>query len=188
MENWIETHSGLKVFVNDPKPEQFDIKDIGYALSNTCRFGGHCAGFLSVAEHSVLVAQRLPQDYKLAGLLHDASEAYLGDMPSPIKQFLPDFKKFEDLFTRVINEKFGLDSDDATMWGEVKWADMDALYTEAHFLIPSEGKEWAYFQNPAVNWKVRYDLKPVCLPPAYAYKLFMGMFYELTDDKRIVLL
>lgn len=178
IESWIETRKGIRVSIENPQPDQFDIEDIAYALSNTCRFNGHCSGFLSVAEHSVLVAQRLPKNLQLKGLLHDATEAYLGDIPSPIKQFLPDYRVLEHTFEDAIMEKFGLDGDG---WDQVKHADIDALFTEAHFLIPSQGKDWTFFQGPVV-YKVNYDLKPVCLPPAYAYKLFMGMYYDLTGQ------
>ena len=182
IEPHIETRKGNKVDVRNPQPEQFDIEDIAYALSNTCRFNGHCSGFYSVAEHSVVVAQRLPPNLRLAGLLHDATEAYLGDIPSPIKQFLPDYKAIEDRFEEAVIRAFDLELD-ANAWQQVKQADLDALYTEAHFLIPSQGKDWAYFQGPQ-KFKVNYDLKPVCLPPVYAYKLFMGMYYDLVPEEK----
>lgn len=184
METWIETRSGIKVDVQDPKPEQFDIKDIAYALSNTCRFNGHSAGFYSVAEHSVAVALRLPTHLRLAGLLHDATEAYLGDIPSPIKQFLPDYKAIEARFETALAEKFAtvehsvIPRCTAEEYKLVKQADIDALYTEAHFLIESQGKDWSYFQGP-VAYKVNYDLQPICLPPKEAFKLFLGMYYDI---------
>jgi len=181
MENWIETHSGRKVSIESPQADMFDIDDIAFALSNTCRYNGHCARFFSVAEHSVLVSQRLPTHLKLAGLLHDATEAYLGDIPSPIKHLLPDYKKLERVFEYAVEQAFKIDLSDADK-AAIKEADIDALFTEAHFLIPSQGKEWSYFQGPVVH-KVNYDLKPVCLPPAYAYKLFMGAFYEYTEQE-----
>lgn len=182
IENWIETRSGKRVSVQNPQPDQFDIKDIAYALSNTCRFNGHCSGFYSVAEHSVAVALRLPRERRLAGLLHDATEAYLGDIPSPIKQFLPDYKVIEAKFERAVADAFGVE------WGnDVKEADVDALFTEAHFLIPSQGKDWAYFQGPK-KFEVNHRLKPVCLPPQQAFQLFMGCFYDLQEEApRIVL-
>lgn len=182
IENWIETRTGKRVSVENPQPEQFDIKDIGYALANTCRFNGHCAGFYSVAEHSVAVALRLPAELRLAGLLHDATEAYLGDIPSPIKQYLPDYRRLEASFEAALSEKFGLTDVD---WKAVKAADIDALYTEAHFLIASEGRDWTFFQGP-VKHSVRYDLAPMCLPPQEAYKLFMGLFYKLTGDEHVI--
>lgn len=185
IENWVETRSGKRVSVQNPQPDQFDIKDIAYALSNTCRFNGHCAGFYSVAEHSVAVALRLPRNLRLAGLLHDATEAYLGDIPSPIKQFLPDYKVIEERFETALEKAFGLD--DFPDRAAVKEADIDALFTEAHFLIPSQGKDWAYFQGPK-KFEVNHRLKPVCLPPQAAFQLFMGCFYDATQEaSRIVL-
>ena len=189
IETYVETRSGRRVSVDNPQPDQFDIKDIAYALSNTCRFNGHCSGFYSVAEHSVVVALRLPRELQLAGLLHDATEAYLGDIPSPIKQFLPDYKKLEGRFEAAIAEKFATPERSvvprctAKEYAQIKLADHDALYTEAHFLIPSQGKDWTFFQGP-VKFKVNYKLKPVCLPPSEAFKLFMGMFYDLTNDTK----
>lgn len=182
IEDFVETRSGKRVSVQNPQPDQFDIKDIAYALSNTCRFNGHCAGFYSVAEHSVAVALRLPRERRLAGLLHDATEAYLGDIPSPIKQFLPDYKAIEAKFERTIADKFGVE------WGnDIKEADVDALFTEAHFLIPSKGKDWTFFQGP-MKFEVNHRLKPVCLPPQAAFQLFMGCFYDATQEApRIVL-
>lgn len=186
LENWIETRSGKRVSVQNPQPDQFDIKDIAYALSNTCRFNGHCAGFYSVAEHSVAVALRLPRELRLAGLLHDATEAYLGDIPSPIKQFLPDYKVIEERFENALNAEFSLRLDAADV-AAIKEADVDALFTEAHFLIPSQGKDWAYFQGPK-KFEVNHRLKPVCLPPQAAFQLFMGCFYDLQEEApRIVL-
>lgn len=182
IENWIETRTGKRVSVENPQPEQFDIKDIAYALSNTCRFNGHCSGFYSVAEHSVAVALRLPIELRLAGLLHDATEAYLGDIPSPIKQFLPDYRAIEKRFEEAVIRTFDLELT-ANDWHAVKTADLDALFTEAHFLIPSQGKDWTFFQGPTA-FKVDYDLAPMCLPPSEAYKLFIGMYYDLTKENR----
>ena len=182
IENWIETRTGKRVSVQNPQPDQFDIKDIAYALSNTCRFNGHCAGFYSVAEHSVAVALRLPAELRLAGLLHDATEAYLGDIPSPIKQFLPDYKDMEDRFEIVIEDAFNLQVTPAGRMA-VKEADIDALFTEAHFLIASKGSDWTYSQGPK-KFEVNYRLRPTCLPPAQAYQLFLGMYYDLTNDTK----
>ena len=182
IENWIETRTGKRVSVENPQPDQFDIKDIAYALSNTCRFNGHCAGFYSVAEHSVAVALRLPPNLRLAGLLHDATEAYLGDIPSPIKQYLADYRQLERVFEDAIIRAFALELTE-NEWQQVKEADTDALFTEAHFLIPSRGADWTFFQGPK-QFEVNYRLTPVCLPPQGAYQLFMGMFYDLTNDTK----
>lgn len=102
----LTTYFGNKVNLLDPDPETIDIKDIAWALSNLCRFVGHIKEFYSVAQHSLLVSEM--SDYSLEGLLHDATEAYLGDISSPLKIALPDYKKIEANFHRVISEKFDL--------------------------------------------------------------------------------
>ena len=82
---WIETYTGKKVYPLRPDEETLCVEDIAHALALTCRFGGHCSEFYSVAQHSCLVSDLCPDGLKLAGLMHDAAEAYLGDVVSPIK-------------------------------------------------------------------------------------------------------
>src|SRR5690606_8557009 len=136
-EPYVETRTGKKFTFLEPKADDIDIADIAYALANQCRFNGHCSSFYSVAEHSVAVAMLLPQELQLAGLLHDAAEAYLGDIPSPLKQFLPDYDRLETTVITAINEKFGVIWDAPTE-AAVKQADLQQLRTEAHHLIPSQ--------------------------------------------------
>lgn len=181
MENWIETASGLKYHFLNPQPNEIDITDIAMALANKCRFSGHTQ-FFSVAEHSVCVAYRLPGSLRLAGLLHDAAEAYLGDIPSPLKACLPDYKALETVNEQAIAAKYDVD----LAIPEIKDADRRALYTEAHFLIPSKGKDWAYFQEG--EWKVEYEFAPKCLPPVLAYKMFMKAYEEFTGTSKQLIL
>ena len=82
---WIETYTGKKVYPLEPDEKTLCVEDIAHALALTCRFGGHCSEFYSVAQHSCLVSDLCPGELKLAGLMHDAAEAYLGDVVSPIK-------------------------------------------------------------------------------------------------------
>lgn len=103
----IRTYSGKYVNVFDLKPEDIDIVDIAHSLSLTCRWRGICKHFYSVAEHSIYVSDKVPREHKLAALLHDASEAYLGDIPRPVKQMLPDYLKLEQKVEKVIAERFG---------------------------------------------------------------------------------
>lgn len=173
----LETWSGLFYEFLDPKPEQIDIGDIAFALSNKARFSGHTL-FYSVAEHSVSVAKRLPKRLQLAGLLHDAAEAYLGDVPSPLKACLPDFRKIEAINERAIFKKFKVELL-LTDWALIKQADLQALYNEAHVLVPSQGKDWSMFKGK--QWKTD-DIFPLCMPPEEAHRLFMHMFHNLTSD------
>lgn len=103
----IRTFSGQYVNVFDPDPDTILIEDIAHALSQQCRFGGHLPEFYSVAQHSVLCVVAVPPEHALAALLHDAGEAYMLDIPSPIKNRLPDYKKYEDNLMQVIAKKFG---------------------------------------------------------------------------------
>lgn len=189
-ESWIETVSGKKVHFMNAEPDQIDIKDIAHALANQCRYNGHSLGYFSVAEHSVNVALMLPDEYKLAGLLHDATEAYLSDIPSPVKQFLPDYVKIEKELEGVIAEAFGLTAQyqDQSWPKEVKEADRNALSTESWYLLPSQGNDWTSWgdNRPAINNKY----KPQCLPPVYAYNVFMAMYNRLMNitESDIILL
>src|SRR5580704_6503205 len=88
-DRYLSTYTGKKFFPYDPRPEQICIEDIAHGLSMLCRFVGQCRFFFSVAEHSIAVARLLPTNLKLFGLLHDASEAYLADLPRPVKAGLP---------------------------------------------------------------------------------------------------
>lgn len=106
-ERRIITYSGKLVNVIDPDPETIDIHDIAHALANQCRFGGHTKIFYSVAQHSLLVAAKAPAKYKLEALMHDAAEAYLIDLPRPVKRLLPDYDKMENNLMMIIALKFG---------------------------------------------------------------------------------
>jgi 5'-deoxynucleotidase YfbR-like HD superfamily hydrolase len=113
---FIQTLSGRRVNPFDPSPEDIDPADIATALSNLCRFGGHSSSFYSVAQHSAIVADLLEQagataDELMAALLHDAAEAYLGDLPHPIKhrsELGAHFKRAEKDLEAVIERRFEL--------------------------------------------------------------------------------
>ena len=113
---FIQTLSGRRVNPLDASPEDIDAGDIARALANTCRFGGHSKAFYSVAQHSAIVCDLLEQrgaspDELMAALLHDASEAYLGDLPHPIKhrsELGAAFRVAEKSLEAVIAERFAL--------------------------------------------------------------------------------
>jgi len=102
----LKTFTGKMINVFEPDPELICIEDIAHALSNLCRFGGHTPKFYSVAEHSIRVAHTVSYKYRMAALLHDASEAYMVDIPSPIKYFIPKYQEYEQNLMAAIAEKF----------------------------------------------------------------------------------
>lgn len=98
---------------------KIDIIDIAHSLSNTCRFGGHCDYFYSVAQHSINCYKKVLNDglndISMYALLHDAAEAYMCDVPTPLKKLIPEYKKIEDLVSSAIFTKYcGKDIDDNT--------------------------------------------------------------------------
>lgn len=103
----IRTFSGKYIDPFNPDPEAITIEDIAHSLSQQPRFGGHLPEFYSVGQHSVICMMEAPTNLKLEALMHDASEAYLLDMPKPIKDRLPEYKKVEEGLMRVIAAKFG---------------------------------------------------------------------------------
>lgn len=104
----IRTASGLYMNVFEPTSEMVCIEDIAHSLTFQCRFGGHLPSFYSVAQHSLNCSYLIENpELKLAALMHDASEAYLLDIPRPIKQRLDNYKEIENVLMKVIAEKFG---------------------------------------------------------------------------------
>lgn len=130
---YITTRSGRQIDVFQIKPDDIDIFDIAYSLSNLCRFGGHTDGFYSVAQHSVRVALYLPLRSRFVGLMHDATECYLCDLPRPIKQRLPAYKVIEEYVWQAVAKRFDLP---AIIPEDVHRADNIALVTEYKELMP----------------------------------------------------
>jgi hypothetical protein len=108
VDDTIQTFGGRYVRPLEPRAADVAIEDIAHALAHQCRYGGHVHRFYSVAQHSVLVSLTCPPEAALWGLLHDAAEAYLVDLPSPMKRELKPYQRAEDRWTRAIAERFGL--------------------------------------------------------------------------------
>lgn len=106
--DWLQTYTGLAFYPLDPRTDDVRIEDIAHALARLCRYGGHCIRFYSVAEHCVLMAEKAPDELKLATLMHDAAEAYLVDVPRPAKAALRDYANLEASIERVIFQRFNI--------------------------------------------------------------------------------
>lgn len=154
MSNYIETFTGKLYYFEHLRlrhePDVICIEDIAHALSHICRFTGHVAQFYSVASHSLLVASLVPDEYKLQALLHDATEAYVGDVSSPLKALLGYSYRRLEQFARVnIADYFAID---AVIPDVVKLADRHALYLEAKYLFPKYPRKtdeyWEAFKQP----------------------------------------
>ncbi|KKM73571.1 hypothetical protein LCGC14_1409220 [marine sediment metagenome] len=157
--HWITTYTGRKFHFLDPQLDEIDIVDIAHALSLTCRFGGQCKQFYSVAEHSIRMAEIVLDEYKLFALLHDASEAYLPDLPRPEKAVLPQFKEMERDILVAIWDKFMPSGYPWLGSGVViKEADNILLATEARDLMPNTD-DWAKLPEPLPDVIVPYPCR-----------------------------
>lgn len=171
----ISTRSGRRLYIHNPSVAQIDIEDIAHGLANQCRFNGQTNDFYSVAQHSVLVASILPSELKLAGLLHDASEAYLGDVVQPLKELLPEYSTIESNFNKIIGQRFNVD---LSHHEQIKKADLIVLATERRDLMPMESVEWETLVgvNPLPK-----SIKPQ--NPGQAKQAFLSNFFKLTNQK-----
>lgn len=143
--DWIQTSLGGQFWPIDPRADEIDPEDVAHALSLLCRFGGHCLRFYSVAEHSVLLSRAVAPENRLWALLHDATEAYLVDVPRPLKPFLVGYREAEDKIAVAVCERFGLP---LQMPAEVKAADTRILTDERHQNMAPAPKPWSTDTEP----------------------------------------
>lgn len=174
--DWIQTRTGRKFHLLDTRPEDFDIRDIAHALSNVCRFTGHVSTFYSVGEHSVRVADLIAEwtcskEVQYAGLMHDATEAYIADVSRPFKQ-LPEFKWYRDIEDRLMASLAPAMGVVYPLPWMVKTADEILLGSEARDLM-----------SPVVDgWHFRYshidhEIRP--WSPKKAKRKFLHAYYRL---------
>lgn len=168
--DWMLTASGRQYWPLDPRAEDVRIEDITTALSKECRFGGHCDGFLSVAEHCVAVSHVVPPEHALQGLLHDATEAYCKDIPRPLKLGLGSaYADIEELNWLAICEALGVNPD---LHPSVKAADNAVLAAEREQMMPRGGPEWSLGVEPARIRVVGYEWRE-------ARGIFLHRYYQL---------
>ena len=179
---YLQTVSGRWVNPFDPDPAQLDAGDIARALANQCRFGGHSRVFYSVAQHSVIVSELVEQrggdaEDAFAALMHDATEAYLGDMPHPIKHRSPlgaAFKEAEDQLEAALRAHFRIRPDVP----EIKRADRALLATE-RLAFSSDTWHW-----PELDGVEPLDLELEAWPPDAAARAFAARYAELDARRR----
>ena len=139
----ITTFTGRKFYPLDPNPDDIDIEDIAHGLSMKCWYNGHSLHFYSVAEHSWLMSSLFENPMlRMAALLHDAAEAYLCDVPSPVKRLpmMAGYCEAEDRLQSMIYEKFGLQGDKLRL---IDQADKYMLHVEtASPIVGSRHPDW----------------------------------------------
>ena len=168
--DWTQTYTGKQFWPLDPRPEDIDINDIAHSLSMQCRYNGHCARFYSVAEHSVLVARQASPKNRMAALLHDAAEAYLCDLPRPVKHSVSGYAEAEAAVELAIAERFGV----TWPWpDEVKRIDNCILHDEKAQLM-ANGPAW---NLPGEPLGVRVE----CWSPERARLEFMSAFHAYCE-------
>ena len=138
--DWMQTFTGQRFYPLDPRPDEIDPADIAHALSLLCRYGGHVDRFYSVAEHCVLMSEAVPAEHALAALLHDATEAYVVDVPRPLKRQLEGYRAIEAAVWNAICIRFHLAGD---LPAEVKEADDRILLTERDALMSRTRYSWS---------------------------------------------
>lgn len=177
---WIQTLTG-GICITDPDIEDITLDDIAGALSKLCRFGGHTPVFYSVAQHSVLVSEIVksigaPKNIILGALFHDAAEAYLGDIMTPVKRlFGNEFKSMESIFNSKIDKKFKLDGalTSDKMNTIIHDADIIALKTEVRDILNGEKYAWVW---PSDCKELEYNIEP--LDHKSANNLFIETYYR----------
>jgi len=196
--NWMQTVGGRAFYPLDPRTEDIDIRDIAHALSMLCRFGGHSQMFYSVGEHSVRVSRAIREDggtvgEQFEGLMHDAAEAYVGDMVWPLKT-APEasgYKRIEKLVEYAIAERFSLPTEQSPI---VKRFDLVLLSTEKRDLmcagpghIPGANREASAAREKLGAWHsdkfapLADRISPWA--PAVAKGKFLDLFFDLRGVK-----
>jgi uncharacterized protein len=142
---YVSTFLGNRFFLTSPHIDDVAIEDIAHGLAYQCRFNGQTSAFYSVAQHSLMVMSLVPEPLHFQALLHDAAEAYLGDMVKPLKQLFPEFGVIESRVMDIIGQRFAIDL--TRLDPAIKRADMVALATEKRDLMPYSTEAWSYLEG-----------------------------------------
>lgn len=177
-ESCITTINGKWFDLLKPEDFDYDIEEIALALSNICRYTGHVSRFYSVAEHSVLVSRIVPDNLALCALLHDASEAFVGDVSSPLKKLLPEYKKIEERIQKAIATHFDVPY---PMPEEVHLADKRMYWQERQSVADNGVRDKLWHQDLRATRKE----KAVGMAPHMARRMFLSRYKELTKQQEL---
>lgn len=184
--SYISTFTGKHFDFINITMDDICIEDIAQGLSNECRFAGQISQFYSVAQHSVYVSQIVPPEYALEALLHDASEAYCKDLPSPLKALLPEYKAIEKKVQKVICYKWDIPR---TISGVVHYADLTMLATERRDLEVDGDNFWPILEGvPASDLITVNPLLPIQARAMFIhrYNQLTGITPEFEADVRLI--
>jgi hypothetical protein len=179
---WIQTYTGRRFSLSAPSAFDVRVEDIAHALSHLCRFGGHTRQFYSVAQHSVLVSLHCDEADALWGLLHDAAEAYVVDVPRPLKKLLRQghsasyYDYAESAVMDAIATHFDLP---LGVPRSVKLADETLLATEARDLLGPLVDGWSHQE---ANGYLVFADRIIPMPPAEAEMAFLNRFARLKEQ------
>lgn len=160
----LQAISGRLIHLENPGRSELAVSDIAHGLAHTCRFGGQCERFYSVAQHAVFVRDLVAADESStlqdvrAAVHHDDAEAFLGDVPSPLKPLLGEpWEKLETSWNKRICKLLGLPEGIFSTDAIKKW-DEFAVYYEAAYLMPNEGWDWTRDMNLELPEEVFWDV------------------------------
>lgn len=178
---FITTFTGKRVNVVELRPEDICIEDIAHALSQLCRFTGHCRETYSVAEHSIIASRHVPVGLAFEALLHDAAEAYVNDLSRPLKHHpeMQGYIAIEQRVDHVVRQAFGLPLFERPpyMHPTIKDVDNKLVVTEARALLAESS--WTA-GHPALD-----GVQPLfCWPAKRAEALFLSRYDQLKADRR----
>lgn len=176
--NWVGTNLGKRVDLSFPQASEIVIEDIAQGLGNLCRFTGQISKFYSVAEHCMHVADLVPPPFKRIALLHDASEAYIADISTPLKNELgAAYRQIENRITEAIDQAFGCDGQLVLLPACVRAADRMMLMTERDALVAVR-KDWGEEFEQTIRhpgFVHRYT------DPAEAVQAYLDYYVNLTE-------
>lgn len=177
-DTWSQTYSGRRMSILNPQPEDIYIEDIAAAISKQCRFNGHCKSFYSVGQHCIygseLAFKYYDREVAKEFLLHDATEAFVGDLVRPVKVHLPEFETIEQRFWKAIATRFNLP---LLMSEECKYIDDVMVTWEKRDLLPNS-EDWpklpdiSHLNLPTLN----------CLSWEHVEWAYLKRYKELFDE------